>query len=64
MYQEIDFWRFILGGFVILLPAAFLEQKNTGWAWRYTGLILLMVIVTNYRGLQAFTNFLNREVGG
>lgn len=62
MYSKINLWHFILGAGVVTLPALYLEQANPRWAWRYVALILLMVLVTNPDGVQAFASFVGRSV--
>ena len=63
MYKDISFWRYLLGGFIVLLPAAYLENQNPKWAWQYVALILLMVIVFHSDGLQGLMSFVTSELG-
>ena len=63
MYTDINFWRYLLGGIIVLLPAAYLEKQNPKWAWQYVALILLMVIVFHSDGLQGLTSFITSELG-
>jgi len=62
MYSKIGFWRFVLALAVITIPAALLENTNEKWAWRYVLLILLMLIVTQFKGVEAFAAFIRSEL--
>jgi len=64
VYRNIPFWRFVLASVVVLIPAAVLEEQSEQWAWRYVGLILLMMVVTQFSELSAFQRFLSRELRG
>lgn len=63
MYLNLGFWRFMLGLIVVAIPAAMLSRSgNDRWAMRYVGLILLMLIVSNWRGVEAFSRFMGLEL--
>ncbi len=63
MYPKIDFWRFLIGLLVVSIPAALLSRAgNDQDARRYVALMFVMLLVTNYRGVEAFGNFLRREL--
>lgn len=62
MYASIDFWRFALAAAVVMIPAFILEGQNERWAWRYTALIILMMLVTQSSGIVKFERFLNSEL--
>jgi hypothetical protein len=47
---------------VVAIPAIILEEANERLAWRYVGLVLLMLIVWHYRGLQKFSGYLVSEL--
>ncbi len=64
MYANIDTWRYILAAVVVLIPAFILEGQNERWAWRYTALIILMMLVTQSSGVVKFERFLNKELRG
>lgn len=65
MYVDLDFWRFFLGLLVVSVPAVLLERSGEfSWADRYVVLILLMLLVTNWRGVQAFQTFIASEMRG
>ncbi len=64
MYQRIEPWRFALAATIVAAPAAFLERSDERWAWRYVVLILLMMAIANWRGLEATSKFVRRELGG
>jgi len=63
VYPKIDFWRFLIGLLVVSVPAALLSRAgNDRDASRYVALIFLMLIVTNWRGVVGFEQFLRREL--
>lgn len=59
MYSNIPPGRALLGGAIVALPATLLDDE---WAGRYVLLILVMYAVFNARGLQAFAQFVGREL--
>jgi len=62
MYVDIIFWRFLLGLIIISAPVAFLQRYDGGkWANKYILLILLMMLISNWRGLQRFQRFIGEE---
>lgn len=63
MYSQIEPRRFFLGLAIVAIPAVMLERSGEGtWAMRYSGLILLMLIVTHWRGIEALQRFLSAEL--
>ena len=60
MYSNIAPSRCILGGLIVALPLAFINNEN--WRWGYVVLILVMYLVFNSNGLGTFANFINREL--
>lgn len=63
MYENIPFWRFALAVAVASVPAAIMEaQGHDDWAWRYTLVILVMLVIVHPRGISAFMGFISREL--
>lgn len=63
MYVHIVFWRFLLGLIVVSAPVVFLQRYESGkWANRYILLILLSILISNWRGLDAFQRFIREEM--
>lgn len=63
MYSKIEPGRFLLGLAIVAIPALMLERSGEDtWAMRYSGLILLMLIVTHWRGIEALQRFLSAEL--
>ena len=61
MYSSISPARFILGGLIVALPLGLMPEE---WRGRYVLLVLVMYIVFNANGLQRFSGFIRRELGG
>lgn len=62
-YRKISFVRFALAGVVILVPAILLEQsEQRGWAWSYTVLILIMLVVFYSGPLTKAAKFFNSKL--
>lgn len=61
-YREINFWKYIMASAVVLIPAAILEREDERWAQRYTVLILLMMVVTQWDALARFSTFVQKEM--
>ncbi len=62
-YPRIDFSQFLIGLVVVSIPAALLSRAGEDQAaTRYVGLIFLMLLVTNWRGVEAFSEFLRSEL--
>lgn len=61
-YADLKFRRFALALVGLTLPALWLERSDEQLAWRYVGLLLLMLVIINYRGMDAFVRFALREL--
>ncbi len=65
MYVDIPFWRFFLGLMIVSIPVAVMEHSGETKAARaYLVLFILAVLVANWRGVEAFSGFVKRELGG
>ena len=65
MYVDIPFWRFFLGLVIVAIPVAVMEHSGeTKAANAYLALVLLALLIGNWRGVEAFSNFVKRELGG
>lgn len=63
MYVKLDFWRFLIGLVVVALPAWMLDRSGRqDQANTYVWLILLSLLIANWRGVEAFTDFIRREM--
>lgn len=61
-YVNINLTSFVIGLFLVTLPLWLMERSNSRWMWPYTILILLSIMVVNYDGIQAFSNYLQKEI--
>ena len=65
MYADIPFWRFFLGAIIVAIPVVILEHSGeTKAANAYLILILVATLIANWRGVEAFSRFVKRELGG
>ncbi len=65
MYVDIPFWRFFLGMMIVAIPVAVMEHSGERRAASaYLVLILVATLVANWRGVEAFSGFVKRELGG
>ena len=65
MYADIPFWRFFMGMIIVAIPVAVMEHSGERKAASaYLVLFILAVLVANWRGVEAFSGFVKRELGG
>lgn len=65
MYVDIPFWRFFLGLMIVALPVVVMEHSGeTKAASAYLVLVLIALLIGNWRGVEAFSKFVRRELGG
>jgi hypothetical protein len=62
--KPITFWKFALALGIVAVPALMLKQSNERWAWGYTFLILLMLVVFYYEGIGRFGAFIQGTLKG
>lgn len=61
-YREIPVGTFVIGTVVVTLPAILLGKYSRQYAWSYVAMIILMFLVTNYEGVENFSDFLNKYI--
>jgi hypothetical protein len=63
-YKDIPIGTFLFALLIVSIPAFALESSNErSWAWRYTTIIILGMLITNYSGISAFTNYISSRFG-
>jgi hypothetical protein len=55
----VPFWPYALGTAIVAVPAAMLKEED---GRVYVALILLMFAVYHWKGLEAFSTFVQREL--
>lgn len=63
MYATIPFLPFFMGLMIISIPVAVMEYSGEKKAANaYLGLFLLAMLIFNWRGVEAFSEFVRREI--